>query len=61
MPIRDAAKIRQDFPILARKVGGNPLVHYPDSAATSQKPAVMIERMRQICGSSIRAPRRGTP
>lgn len=39
----DVAKIRADFPILAREVSdGQPLV-YLDSAATSQKPAAVIE------------------
>jgi cysteine desulfurase / selenocysteine lyase len=36
--------VRQDFPILARRVGGHPLV-YLDSSATSQKPAVVIEAL----------------
>lgn len=35
-------KIRQDFPILKRKINGYPLV-YLDNAATSQKPEVVIE------------------
>ena len=37
MPL-DVSKIRIDFPILKRKIGGKRLV-YLDSAATSQKPA----------------------
>jgi cysteine desulfurase / selenocysteine lyase len=40
----NAQAIRADFPILAREVNGKPLV-YLDSAATSQKPAVVIEAM----------------
>ncbi len=40
----DAAKIRQDFPILQRKVHGKPLV-YLDSAATSQKPRQVLEAL----------------
>ena len=41
----DAAQIRQDFPILERKlVNGKPLI-YLDSAATSQKPLAVIEKM----------------
>ncbi len=36
--------IRGDFPVLARKYDGNPLI-YLDSAATSQKPAVVIDAM----------------
>jgi cysteine desulfurase/selenocysteine lyase len=34
-------KIRADFPILRRKIGGKPLV-YLDNAATSQKPKAVI-------------------
>lgn len=35
-------KIRQDFPILKRKVNDQPLVYF-DNAATSQKPRVVID------------------
>jgi len=38
----DVEKIREDFPILNRKVNGYPLV-YLDNAATSQKPRVVID------------------
>jgi cysteine desulfurase/selenocysteine lyase len=38
----DVARIRADFPILSRTVGGRPLV-YLDSAATSQKPRQVID------------------
>ncbi|MBS0433227.1 MAG: cysteine desulfurase [Proteobacteria bacterium] len=38
----DWARIRADFPLLARRVHGKPLV-YLDSANTSQKPACVIE------------------
>ncbi|MHB1525905.1 MAG: cysteine desulfurase [Candidatus Dormibacteria bacterium] len=38
----DLAKLRLDFPILTERVNGHPLV-YLDSAATSQKPAVVID------------------
>jgi len=37
----DVQKIRQDFPILSKKVNGHPLVYF-DNAATSQKPEVVI-------------------
>jgi cysteine desulfurase/selenocysteine lyase len=37
-----ARNVREDFPILAREFEGKPLI-YLDSAATSQKPAVVIE------------------
>lgn len=40
----DASKVRKDFPILDRKVGGKRLV-YLDSAATSQKPRQVIKVM----------------
>ncbi len=38
----DVARIRKDFPILQRKVNGQPLV-YLDNAATSQTPSLVIE------------------
>ncbi len=38
----DWAKVRSDFPLLARQVHGKPLV-YLDSANTGQKPAAVIE------------------
>src|SRR5256884_3656854 len=37
-------KVRDDFPILARRIHGCPLI-YLDSAATSQKPAAVIDAM----------------
>ncbi|MBS3738791.1 aminotransferase class V-fold PLP-dependent enzyme [Mesohalobacter halotolerans] len=38
----DVTKIRQDFPILNRKVNGKPLVYF-DNAATSQTPQQVID------------------
>ena len=38
----DIEKIRADFPILQRKVNGQPLVYF-DNAATSQTPKVVID------------------
>jgi cysteine desulfurase/selenocysteine lyase len=38
----DVAKVRADFPILAQKVHGKPLV-YLDNAATTQKPQAVID------------------
>ena len=38
----DVAKIRDDFPILARQVNGRPLV-YLDNGASAQKPQVVID------------------
>src|SRR5438445_1641600 len=40
----NAEAARADFPILGRRVNGKPLI-YLDSAATSQKPAVVIDVM----------------
>jgi len=40
----NAQKIREDFPILERKVHGKPLVYF-DNAATTQKPRQVIEAM----------------
>src|SRR5450756_147 len=40
----DAARIREDFPILAQEIPGHRLV-YLDSASTSQKPAAVIDAM----------------
>ena len=41
-PLRGSGGRARDFPIFAREFDGRPLV-YLDSAATSQKPAVVIE------------------
>ena len=43
----DPAAISREFPILARVDDGKPLV-YLDSAATAQKPAVVIDRMADL-------------
>ena len=42
LPNFDVNRIRDDFPILSRKVHGKPLV-YLDSAASAQKPRQVIE------------------
>ncbi|MDX6660211.1 MAG: cysteine desulfurase / selenocysteine lyase [Solirubrobacteraceae bacterium] len=39
-----ALDVRTDFPIMAREIEGRPLI-YLDSAATSQKPAAVIDAM----------------
>lgn len=45
-PIKTLAdKVRADFPILQEKVNGKPLV-YLDNAATSQKPLVVLNTLR---------------
>ena len=41
----DAALVKADFPLLARTVHGKPIV-YLDSAATSQKPTVVLDAMQ---------------
>jgi cysteine desulfurase / selenocysteine lyase len=40
----DVERVRRDFPILSRTVHGKPLI-WLDSAATSQKPQAVIERI----------------
>jgi cysteine desulfurase/selenocysteine lyase len=42
----DLARIREDFPILKRKIHGKPLV-YLDNGATSQKPQLVIDALLQ--------------
>jgi cysteine desulfurase/selenocysteine lyase len=42
----DVAAVRKDFPILDREINGHPLV-YLDSANTSQKPAQVLDVMRE--------------
>ena len=46
---------RSDFPILAR----NPGLHYLDSAATSQKPRVVLDALREFYETSNANPHRG--
>jgi cysteine desulfurase/selenocysteine lyase len=41
------AKIRQDFPVLDKKIKGQPLV-YLDNAATTQKPQIVIDAISQF-------------
>ena len=40
----DVRAVRDDFPILATRLYGKPLV-YLDNAATTQKPQVVIDRL----------------
>ncbi len=43
----DVERIREDFPVLKQTIHGKPLV-YLDSAATAQKPTVVIEAIRHF-------------
>ena len=43
----DVELVRADFPILERRVHGKPLI-YLDSAATSQKPVQVIEKVTEF-------------
>ncbi len=45
-PAFDVRKVREDFPILAARVHGKPLV-YLDNAATTQKPRRVIDAIRR--------------
>src|SRR5258708_37223192 len=40
----DVARVREDFPALALKIYGKPLV-YLDNAASAQKPTAVLDRM----------------
>ena len=42
----DVAKVRADFPILARTINGRPLA-YLDSAASTQRPRAVLDAVRQ--------------
>ncbi len=46
---------RLDFPLLARQPG----LHYLDSAASAQKPAVVLDAMREFYETSYANPHRG--
>ncbi|MEM4703886.1 MAG: cysteine desulfurase [Candidatus Bathyarchaeia archaeon] len=51
----DPYKIREDFPILKRKVNQNPLIYF-DNAATSQKPRQVINAVKSFyenCNANV--------
>lgn len=54
----DVARVRADFPILAEQVAGEPLV-YLDSAATSQKPRIVLDTEREFLEHANSAVHRG--
>ena len=43
----DPYKIREDFPILKRKIRGKDLIYF-DNAATTQKPKQVIEKIKEV-------------
>ncbi len=49
--VLDVARIREDFPILGRRVHGKPLI-YLDSANTSQKPQAVIDAVNHFYANS---------
>src|SRR5438132_10207418 len=54
----DVGKIREDFPILALRVYGKPLV-YLDNAASAQKPKTVLERLQRAYTSEYANVHRG--
>lgn len=54
----DVAQIQADFPMLARQINGKRLI-YLDSAATSQKPAAVIEAMDSYYRNAYASVNRG--
>jgi cysteine desulfurase/selenocysteine lyase len=58
VPVLDAARLRADFPILDREVNGHRLI-YLDSAATSQKPRVVMDAERDFLERANSAVHRG--
>ncbi len=55
----DPHTIRQDFPIFKRKIHGNKNLVYLDSAASSQKPQVVLDAMDALYTSSYANIHRG--
>jgi cysteine desulfurase/selenocysteine lyase len=49
-PALDVERLREDFPILAERVRGKPLI-YLDNAATSQKPRAVIDAVSRYYGA----------
>ena len=54
----DVDRVREDFPILAMKVHGKPLV-YLDNAASAQKPKAVLDRIQQAYTSEYANVHRG--
>lgn len=51
VPGYDLARVREDFPILAERIHGRPLV-YLDNAATTQKPRAVLDAIANVYGTS---------
>lgn len=47
LSVIDIEKIRADFPILSQEINGQPLIYF-DNAATTQKPLVVIDAIRDF-------------
>ena len=45
-PRLDVARLRKDFPLLAREVNGHPII-YLDSASSAQRPAQVLDAIRE--------------
>jgi cysteine desulfurase / selenocysteine lyase len=54
----DVARIRADFPILAKQIYGKPLV-YLDNAASAQKPLAVLDRLQRAYTSEYANVHRG--
>src|ERR1700719_2138278 len=54
----DVARVREDFPALALKIYGKPLV-YLDNAASAQKPNAVLDRMTEAYKSEYATVHRG--
>jgi cysteine desulfurase/selenocysteine lyase len=52
----DIEKIRSDFSMLSQKLNGKPLIYF-DSAATSPKPNVVLERLHQYYSTEYGKPK----
>ena len=55
----DAARVREDFPLLARRVRDDKPLVYLDSGATSHKPLAVLDAERDFLVTANSAPHRG--
>src|SRR5512140_1217282 len=47
LQVKDIAEIRNDFPLLSRKVYDKPLIYF-DNGATTQKPQCVLDAVREV-------------